>query len=315
MRGLRRSFITAVGQYIEVVRDEVKERTVARGGGTFWLVHVRPRRSGHYAIRYTYKEQDSFHEGGANELYIRVGARVCRRDQQPQIGITGVCLGDTVILPIRLNDLSEHRFSIKYTYEKPLNAEAMSARATTLPTDVRVTPVQNPLASNLKYLGTQRYELLHRNGGMTVVYSAFFEATGAGRFNLALSSTTEGVEEAPARSTPNLYAAGATPVIIVNPGTNITALISGEDVTKYADGGRFSSHTGNSFPTNLLILQPGEVFSLEYSHVSYRRDSESRTNAAQQFDMNLKPVIHRLPFMLNPDWSYNEWLVDSLPRS
>jgi len=75
--GLRQSFTEAVGKDLEIVRDELKGRSTKNGGGNYQLVYVKPKRSRHFAIKYTYKYHDAFYEKGENSLYIRAGGKMC----------------------------------------------------------------------------------------------------------------------------------------------------------------------------------------------------------------------------------------------
>ena len=48
------------------------------GGELYWLVYVKPRRIGHFALKYNYKYAGTeYPEEGENELIIRVGGKNC----------------------------------------------------------------------------------------------------------------------------------------------------------------------------------------------------------------------------------------------
>jgi len=309
---LRQLFAEAVSKDLEIVKDELKERSTKNGGGTYWLVYVKPKRSGHFAIKYTYKYHDKFYEEGENTLYIRAGGKICSRYPQPYVGIANVCLGDTVIVPIRIHNFSEHTFSLKYTNEEPQSIDETKRSSNPYIGDLNTEQISNPLSANLKYLGTQRTENLHRNGGVTIVYSAIFEAKSAGKFSLVLSPNVGDNE--PTYKPTKISAGNSTPIIIVNPGTSITALIPKEETICYADKRAFSSHSGNNFLTNLLILQPGDVFSVEYFHETRRPDYMYKAEVIKRNDIKVVPVINKQPFLLSADWNFNEWIVDYLPK-
>ena len=66
--------------------------------------------------------------------------------------------------------------------------------------------------------------------------------------------------------------------------------------------------------TKILILQPGDVFSIEYTSW-VERWGFGEENPTKKVDKGKEPklVIQKLPFTINKDWSYNEWLTDYLP--
>jgi hypothetical protein len=103
--------------------------------------------------------------------------------------------------------------------------------------------------------------------------------------------------------------AGGVPVIIVERGTPVTWLAAQEAVSEYT--GRFSSHAGNSFLTSPVIMQPGERLTLRYHGFTRRGFGAGRERGVEE--NYLPPVITRLPFGVNPDESFNEWLVKHLP--
>ena len=244
---LRKLFTKAVGQDFEIVRDILNHRPAARGGETYWLVHVKPKRTGHFALTYTYKYTHKFThpEEGENELIIRVGGKNCSRYNNDNSGLSNVCLGDTIIVPIRTDNVSRHQFNFKSTY---LDGESIgkAGQNSIITSDIsNAEQVKNPLENNLKYLGTQRYVSPHRNfGAATINYTAFFEAKNIGRFNLGLS-TGSGDENADKLIKMNPL--DALPVIIISPKTPITALVYQENTINYSDNKRFSGHASNYF--------------------------------------------------------------------
>lgn len=321
---LRKLFIEAVGQDFELVKDVANKRTDPRGGETYWLAHVKPRRSGHYALTYTYKYTHKFShpEEGENELIIRVGEKNCSRYNYDNLGLTNVCLGDTVIVPIRLDQVTGHKFSLKSTYQDGENIGKTGTNSKPYGGDEYLEQVINPLEEHLKYLGTQRHVMLHRSyGSQTVTYTAFFEAKSLGRFNFAVFSSLG--DDAPDKTT-RVDPLNALPIIIVKPGTPITALVYHENTISYSDNKRFSGHAGHDFLTKLMILQPGDVFAVEYSRFveneglgsrlkNLGKDNGLKSQEKLNENKNRKLVMHKLPFRVNKDWSYNEWLIDYLP--
>lgn len=316
LKNLRTLFTEAVGQDFEIVKDILDTRPAARGGETFWLVHVKPKKSGHYALKYSFKFTHKFThpEEGENELFIRVGGKNCSRYNASNYGLGNVCLGDTVIVPIRLDNVAKHEFSLKSTYQDGENIGKKVQNSLNSEDFSYIEKVSNPLENHLKYLGTQRIVMPHRNAGAeTVNYTAIFQAQSAGRFNLGLS-TSSGDEKID--KTIKMDALGAIPIIIVNPGTPVTALVYHQNTINYSDNKRFSGHAGQDFITNVLIIQPGDIFEIKITSYVNRWKIGKRSSLEElkaETIENPKLLIQKLPFTVNKDWSYNEWLIDYLP--
>lgn len=305
---IRNNFKAASGEYFEFIRDDLAGLESEKRPGAYWLVRVRPLKPGHYAIKYVYKYDDRFYVAGENVINIRVRPKGCGRQARTEAGLARFCLGDTVVLPVRAANRHDYSFSVKYTNENdpnkrpPLELDGYFAGMTPAGDQVN-----NPLAANLKYLGTQRGENLHRNGGSTITYSAIFQAVAPARFNLVLSSRYENESES---AWPRVLS-GGTPVIILEPGTPVTYLALHEDTINYADEKKFSSHSGGTFPTNLLVLQPGDAFSLQFA--ATRRGTQSTKlpvagNASEPSEP--VPVIQKAPFSIDRNWGYNQFVAD-----
>mgnify|MGYP001582425482 FL=1 len=230
---LRKNFSEATQNDFEIVKDYVNQRPVARGGETFWLVHVKPKRSGHYALKYSFKFTHKFShpEEGENELYIRVGEKNCKRYNDNNYGLSNICLGDTVIVPIRIDQRVGHQFSLKSTYQDGGNIGKTESKRS--PNVTEILPAINQLDKHLKYLGTVRSVMPHRNyGAETVTYTAYFEAKEPGRFNF---TTTTIADNEKISETKELNPLDAFPIIILKPETSITALVYHENTINYSD--------------------------------------------------------------------------------
>jgi hypothetical protein len=307
---LRRSLGAALGEDFEITRTELSSGLRERGG-TFWLVHARPRRSGYYALRYRYDYRD--HHRPENPLYthvehssaVRVGEQGCWRRREGK----DVCVGDTVILPFVVNDYTGHTFQVtrralsdEVWPEPPLRVDTAGSGA-----------LGNPLAAHLRYLGSGSGDRLRRNGGGWRVYSATFEAVAPGRFNFSVSSSPAHDDEAEA--TP----AGSIPVIIVPRGQPVTVLLANETVEGRDEKNGFGSHTGNQYLTTPLLLQPGDPITLEYATrglpggPDYRLPPPSNPQPAGSVIEPPVPVITRYPFRLELDQRFNAWIADHLP--
>jgi hypothetical protein len=304
----RAAFTAAAAEHFEILGGELAGLESEKRPGAYWLVKVNPKKPGHYAVKFTYKYNDPFYDEGENVLYVRVGGKICDRQASPEAGIARFCLGDTVILPVRAGNRYDYKFEIKYTFEEP---EKYTPKPGKAPADPGAAKISNPLESYLRYLGTRRAEMPHRNvGRSTVVYSAIFEAVKPGSFNIGVSlagkTGSAGVVA--------VSKAWSSPVIILEPGTPITYLAGKEDTIDYSDNRRFSSHGGGTFPTNLLVLQPGDVIELPFlTTLEDERPVKASTGTKKEEEDlagHYKPEVHKLQFQLNRDWSYNAFIAD-----
>ena len=303
---VRRDFKTASTEYFEMIRDELSGLESEKRPDAYWLVRVRPKRAGHYAVKYVYKYNDPFYSDGENTINIRVGPGKCDRQSRDEAGISRFCLGDTVILPVRAGNRYNYSFTVKYTEEATPEINRAPLRdyaAMILAQQSSGEPVKNPLESHLTFLGVRSEMMLHRNSGSTTVYYAEFQATAAGRFNIALSAE---FEKGKSPVIPAVPGEGA-PVLILEPNTPITYLALYEDTINYADEKKFSSHSGGTFPTNLLVLQPGEVFSLPFSTIITRDNFGKKTDKIRAHPW---PVIRKAPFFIERKWGYNQFIAD-----
>ncbi len=305
---MRKRFAEAVEQDFEIVKDVLHERPVARGGETYWLVHAKPKRTGHYALKYTcrYTHGREHPEEGESEIFVQVAEAKSRRKNHVNSGLGSFCLGDTIIFPIRMDHSADHRFSLKSAHR---NGKAIGPgeQPMILPEEPSSAGrVDNPLEAHLEYLGTVRSVMPHRNAGEeTVTWSAVLKAKSAGRFNLGLSTATTGTD-------PVIQ---GIPILIISPETPVTAIAHDQRTVQYSDNKRFAAHSGHQFTTNLLILQPGDTFALEYLSQTKRQSPGSRPSQQDTADRDKQPVlsIRDLPFAVDKDWGYNQWLIDHLP--
>jgi len=301
---LRRSLAAALGGDFQIVRHELSSGLAERGG-TFWLVHARPTRSGDFHLQYRYRWVDPVHPRDPlfthiqHESYIRVGERGCGRRREAK----EVCLGDTIILPFVLDRYTGHTFTLAYrgpSTPHPLAAEPLPARLVPA-----ADSYPNPAAAQLTYLGASAYVMLHRVLGSTTVYSAMFEARAPGRFNLGLTVARPGL------GTSAGSAGAGVPVIVVPRGQPVTVLLENEQVHSTNEVSGFSSHTGSQYLTTPLLLQPGDRVTLEFSRFTVRgRDHHPGAPGEPQ----VTPRIARLPFHLDTSQRFNAWVAPYLPR-
>lgn len=304
---LRAALADALGDNFEIVTDRLVRRSNYHGGGIYWLTHLRAARPGGFHLKYRYRYKDHAHP--EDPLYtfverdtaISVGPRGCSRITRGN----HVCVGDTVILPVVVNDYTEHVFTFNadaYTpaFERP-DTSLRDAEDTALQRD----NVNNTAAEFLKYVGSRAHYSPHRTLGYTLTFHATFEAVRPGSFNLSL-----GVSE-PAN--PASAALGSVPVRIVGRGEPITILSSRENVRGYTE--RFSSNSGEEYRTTPLTLEPGDRITLEYFSYSRRGRTAGGENeeALEATVKDYPPVITILPFDFDPAQDFNEWLAGFLP--
>lgn len=311
---LRQALADAFGGDIEIARTELSEGTPERGG-TFWLVYAAPRRSGNYQLSYRYdyrdlvRPEDPLYTHVEHTSYIRVGEQGCWRRREGR----DVCLGDTIILPFVVSDYTGHTFRVT---RRPLPADdAPPLSEPFFRIDTAGSgAIPNPLAAHLRYLGSDSHEMLRRNGGGSVVFSATFQAVAPGSFNLAVSSRLP--DGAPHELSPY----GSVPVIIVPRGHPVTVLLANETVVGRDEKHGFSSHSGNQYLTTALLLQPGDHVTLRYGSRPLPGPRYGRPPGASTISGDAAaapdpvPVIAGFPFHLDAEERFNAWIVDHLPR-
>lgn len=295
---LRQALATALGEDFTITRTELSSGLRERGG-TFWLVHARPRRSGDYELRYQYlyrdrvRPNDPLYTHVEHKSYVRVGERGCWRRREGK----DVCLGDTIILPFVVDDYTGHVFTVGRRGSSAEGGAGEREPAPPVELAPEVDSVANPLSAHLRYLGTSSYRRLRRNGGGSVVHSAEFQAVAPGSFNLALAGGTS--------------AAGSMPIVIAPRGQPVTVLLARETVVGTDRVQGFSSHSGNEYLTAVLLLQPGDRISLEYHHYTFSAREEFAPGR-RVLDAP-EPVITGLPFHLDPGVRFNAWIAAHLP--
>jgi len=293
---LRGALAAAVGEHFEVARDRLTRRSNWHGGGVYWLAHLRAQRPGEFHVQYRYRYKD--HVRPEDPLYtfvehkasVRVGPRGCPR--RPRY--TFVCVGDTVILPVVLNDYTEHTFRLESRAYTPGDESSEKSWREMEEAGLFREPVPNPAAEFMRYIGRSAHYSPHRAPGYTMTYAATFEAVKPGSFNLSAG-------------------AASVPVVVVAPGQAITVLSARNDVHAYSE--RFSSTGGgNNYLTTPVILQVGERLTLEYLTYSRRGRSEGGENreALEATVKDRPPSIALLPFRVDPARDFNEWLVEFL---
>lgn len=312
---LRSGFLAAFGNDFELVKDETTSRTIEQGGGTFWLAYLRPHAPGHFSLQYSFKRDDKHYSHEEREIRFSVAPKGCRRGP-PSAGVYArFCMDDTIIVPVFVLGASRHQFELKKQAlaadddGKTFDEEYPNFRDR----DLDTAPVSNP-SQSLQYVGRRSHKMLHRKPGYTLQLFSDFEAVKPGKFNLLVSSSAY---SGPSDKTP----AGSISIIVVDRGTPVTLVAGREEVrgfTMGANGQEYvSSTSGNSYMTNLIVLQPGDRISVLYLSVTRSGDFERRISSGRD-DSNdpsegTTPVISVHPFALETKYDFSAWLLDYLP--
>ncbi len=330
---LRSTFVAAVANDFELVKDELKQRSNQSGGGTYWLAHLKAKHPGTFTLSYRYNYNDPHYSHVERIFNLNIGRKSCRRGVPNYGSYFRFCLGDTIIFPVVINNFTEHEFTLKSTAYTP-EQDAVWEKVYKEPRDESLdqTAVNNPAADLLRYVGSSSYKMLHRNGGYTLEARAVFEAQNPGRLNLGLSAAFPDLPSAILSSVGVGNGGGGTSIIIVSRDTPLTLLASAHGVEGYTrgyDGSEFvSSTSGDSFMIDVIFLQPGDRISLKYyttiRSARYERselaknankeptaDSHSRKDEPDNVP---PPLISKLPFALKTDYNFTEWLEHYLPR-
>ena len=308
---LRGKLRAALGTDFELVKDEMKTRPVERGGGTYWLGYVQPKRTGVFYLQYRYLESGPF-EVREHEFRLRIGPEKCRRGP-PASGIyERFCLGDTVIVPVLVNDYAGHEFKLakaEAPNETPNETEDSPVQVPR-PTGLDTAPVDNPAAPVLLYAGRGLHKLVHRIPGYTLTLYADFVAERPGRTNLLVSASG-------GSSGADGY--DGVPVIVLPVGAPATFIAGREEVRGYRHSRDrredFASWSSNLYMSNVLILQPGDRLTVGYFSVVRNSEDVNGRFAEMKRDPaeDLMPVINVRPFAPDLRYEFTEWIVDYLP--
>lgn len=305
---LRRDFIAAADGKLTLVDDKVERSPEVWGSFRHWLAFVKASSPGIYTVKYSITFADGSYVRGERTYEFRVLERGCQRSVQPYIGAGNFCLGDTVILPVRLDGYLGHKFTVTKRSDTEPTSDGPRNYWQIDPAQPQPPPesVSNPLADNLEFIGTVRHDAVNRRGDVSVSYIALFKAIRPGRFNLAVGpvipvdSTDEDSPTMPERA-----------YIVVDRTTPVTFLADGEQTLDFSHYPGVTVGNSNNYQTDNSILQVGDMIALDYAGRFFpvntrppkRPDETMRT---------LRPVIIKRPF--NPETGrYNAWVRDYLP--
>lgn len=292
---LRQGLAAALGGDFEIVRTELHSGLHERGG-IFWTAHVRPLRSGDYSLRYVHeyidrvRPEDPLYTHVEHTTGFSVGEAGCARRAEGRTA----CLGDVIVIPVMAGDgkgpLGGHVFEAS----RRGDAGAWQRLAEPAPEDDRAATTPNPAAPHLRYLGARLDEMPHRSLGETVEVNAVFEASAPG----ALELSAGGV---------------AVPVVIVARGTPVTVLLEHERIRQYNQDAPFASHTGSSYSTDVLLLQPGDRVTLPFFTRTIR-GSDFSDEEKEAFRRS-PPEITARPFRVDRERRFNAFIAEHLPAT
>src|SRR5207302_5824076 len=125
------------------------------------------------------------------EVRVGVAPKGCGRGLPFAATYTRICLGDTIIFPVHINDFTHHQF--KLINAEPLNAGSNwktfdDPHSETRGPGFDEAPVANPVAEFLRYAGCYSLKAALGYPGYTLQWYAVFEAMKPGRFNLEVSA-------------------------------------------------------------------------------------------------------------------------------
>lgn len=301
---LKQLFVNEFGKDFQFVKGELKNNTIESEQRQYWLAHVKPKQTGFFTIKYSYQYADKFYSYGETEMKIAVGGKNGSRYPQVVRERGYFCLGDTIVIPIRLTRFSKHTFTLESKYIKAEEIEQSRETYNHYKTQLTPDKVPNPVEENLKYLGKHRQDQLFRSGGGNFTYLAIFEAKKIGKFNIILSGETN----------KGRISLRSEPVIIIERGTPITSLVPEETSTFYIKDQRYSSAYQQNYESNLMILHPGDVVAVPFLflHAKSWLDKKSSLTEGDIRSLNPTPTIQKQPFSIKTEDGFNKWVNDLL---
>ncbi|MFN7934688.1 MAG: hypothetical protein U0R19_15265 [Bryobacteraceae bacterium] len=281
MDELARDFRAAYGDDFEIVaegREEVE-------GAAYWLVTVRPRRSGEFYFRHRFEQAASyrFHDDEGRIVVLRAGERrQVRFDSAPQ----SVCVGDTLLVPVPLPaGAAQHRFLKESRFPRYYDSEFAGR-------DFR-SAERAQTHGPLLYVGRESHMAVHRDGRMaTLSFDAFFEAATPGRCNLRLAAT-----------------AAPLSILVVSGEAPIQALLA--HVSTHAFDKPEQVSTGwSAFDTSLVMMRPGDRL-----RVAYGRRTVASEDGMRQLADEVAPRVEIAPFAVARQPVWNAWSGRGITRS
>jgi hypothetical protein len=149
---LKRAFTAEFNKDFQFIKGELTTHTVGTEKQQYWLAHIKPKQTGFFTIKYGYQFADKFYAEGETEMKIAVGGKNGSRYPQIIREIGYFCLGDTIIVPVRLSNFSRHNFTLKSKYASSNDIEESRKTYNIYPNLVENEKIVNPLETHIKYV-------------------------------------------------------------------------------------------------------------------------------------------------------------------
>lgn len=306
---IRRDFIAAADGKLTLVDDKVERSPEVWGSFRHWLAFVQASSPGIYTVQYSVMFSDESYRRGDRAYEFRVLERGCQRVTQPYISAGNYCLGDTIILPVRLDGYRNHKFTVTKRADTEIALEERRNNWLVDPAAPQPPPtsVANPLAENLEFLGTVRRDTVNRLGSVSVTYLAVFKAIQPGRFSLNVEPETIAGPTASDRSSEREDRA----VVIVDRTAPVTFVAEFERTLDYSNYPGVTVGNSNNYQTSTAIVQVGDTIAFPYAGKFYPVKSPPPAGP-DEFLRTLRPRIIRRPFQPRID-GFDRWILNYLP--
>ncbi|NQU23760.1 MAG: hypothetical protein HQ567_20960 [Candidatus Nealsonbacteria bacterium] len=312
---LRRRFKAAVEGDFEVVAD-----TVADGPHryVYWLVTVRPRRTGSFVIRhsceYEYPKGHYYSndKGIDREYHFTIG----KKNQQRVHHAGGfnyrtfplACLGDKIVIPIKTHrTLVRHAFATdslrRYGDGTTISVEDSEERLAKMwSIDKRFArgmgtfAVVNNTPENIRLIKTAGYSFTAHNGRRAAPYlNALFEAGMAGDYNLQWSAKGASSKRK------------AIPISVVSGDASLTVLANRVEIQDYGEKSR--SISTDWFPCEACQLRVGDLLVVEFGQYGTKAKAGGSSGVGYP-----TIVVDKVPFSSIPVFLVRDRPVDENSR-
>lgn len=302
---VRERFVEAFGGNFVITEESFK---ADRNKNIFWLVTVKPDKTGYFIIRHNYENRNWGRKYNSHEYHISVAVKGSRRInsynlsglKQPR---PDICMGDSITIPVLLADYTlNHQFTKESRYGEDFHFDKeriIREKQEEIENTLETEDIINEALPEMVCLGLMERKSIMASLDVSIESYVYFEARKAGRFNLMLSG--------------NKLTDLIIPVIIVPEGRSIKALAGKAHVYEYEDNVA-SSHS-NDYRLNTVTLRAGDKLIVNLA-TSY----ETRNKIVKSTDVNKdnkiierRLIVKKLPFSQDSDsldYSYDYWIED-----
>jgi len=249
---------------------DILEARISGSPGDPWLLTaVQPRQAGHFVIRYDVWHEPYFlapkGETWICEYHLMIGARRKRRYCTTRYAWPLACVGDIVVIPIRVNRVfSKHQFFAQGADERfdrtMAESDREAAESDPLQPFSQPITIQNRMPHRLKLLGSGGRTTGHRpmdRYGHDLV--GLFQAQKAGQFNIRLAP----------EKTENETRTHARAVRVAPEGAMLRVLAVRCNETRTDGARRFGG--GPNWEWDTLVLRIGDRFVAGYGYTDARQ--------------------------------------------